>query len=249
MRIDLNDKVALVTGAAHRVGRAIALELAKNGVNIMVHYHSSDPSTVRDTIHDIKSHGVDAFDVQSDISQSEGVDTIFEAIEERFGRLDIVVNSASTFQQRRLLEVSLEDWNTTLNINLRAPFLITQRAAQVMAENAVPGGVIVNIVDQGVDGPWITHSHHGISKLALWGLTQVTAVTLGPSIRANAVLPGPVMKPAGRNMSDEDWAKVGERNPLNKTGSAEDVGRAVVYLCQEDFLTGTLIHVNAGEHL
>lgn len=249
MRIDLNDKVALVTGAAHRVGRAIAIELAKNGVNILVHYHSSDPSQVRDTIHEIKSHGVDAFYVQADISQPEGIDVIFEAIQERFGRLDIVVNSASNFQKRQLLEVTLDDWNTTMNINVRAPFLITQRAADVMADNAVPGGVIVNIVDQGVDGPWVAYPHHGISKLALWGLTQVTAVSLGPSIRANAVLPGPVMKPAGRNMSDEDWAKVGERNPLNKTGSAEDVARAVLYLCQEDFLTGTLIHVNAGEHL
>jgi len=249
MRIDLTDKVALVTGAAHRVGRAIAIELAKNGVNILVHYHSSEPSQVRDTIQEIKSHGVDAFDVQADISQPEGVDVIFEALEERFGRLDIVVNSASNFQQRKLLDVSLDDWNTTMNINVRAPFLITQRAAGVMAENAVPGGVIVNIVDQGVDGPWVNYAHHGISKLALWGLTQVTAVSLGPSIRANAVLPGPVMKPAGRNMTDEEWAKVGERNPLNRTGSGEDVARAVLYLCQEDFLTGTLIHVNAGEHL
>ncbi len=249
MRIDLKDKVALVTGSAHRVGRAIALELAKNGVHIMVHYHSSDPAQVRDTLHEIKSYGVDAFEVQSNIGEPEGVDAIFQAIHERYGRLDIVVNSASVFQQRQLLDVSLEDWNLTMNVNLRAPFLITQQAAKMMAENAVQGGAIVNICDHGTDAPWKAYAHHGVSKSALWMLTQVSAVSLGPSIRVNAIIPGPVMKPAGRPMSDEEWAKVGEKNPLNKTGSAEDVARAVVYLCQENFLTGTLIHVNAGEHL
>lgn len=249
MHIDLKDKVALVTGSAHRVGRAIALELAKNGVHIMVHYHSSDPAQVRDTLHEIKSYGVDAFEVQSNVGEAEGIDAIFEAIHERYGRLDIVVNSASVFQQRQLLDVSLEDWNLTMNVNLRAPFLITQQAAKMMAENAVQGGAIVNICDHGTDSPWKAYAHHGVSKSALWMLTQVSAVSLGPSIRVNAIIPGPVMKPAGRPMSDDEWAKVGEKNPLNKTGSAEDVARAVVYLCQEDFLTGTLIHVNAGEHL
>jgi len=249
MRVDLRDKVALVTGAAHRVGRAIALELAKNGVHVLVHYNNSDPSQVRDTIQDVKSQGVDAFDVQADISQPEGVDIIFEAIQERFGRLDIVVNSASVFQKRTLMDVTLEDWNMTMNVNLRAPFLITQRASIIMADNAIPGGTIINICDQGVDRPWEAYAHHGISKSALWSLTKVSALALGPSIRVNAILPGPVMKPAGRNISDDEWAKVGERNPLNRTGSGEDVARAALYLCQEDFLTGTLIHVNAGEHL
>lgn len=249
MRVDLKDKVALVTGSAQRVGRAIAIELAKQGVHIMVHYHSSDPSEVREAIHEIKSHGVDAFDIQADVSKPEEIDKIFEAIHDRYGRLDIVVNSASVFQQRELMDVSLEDWELTMNVNVRAPFLITQQAVEVMNNNAVPGGTIINICDAGADGPWREYAHHGISKSALWMLTQVSALSLGPSIRVNAIIPGPVMKPAGRPMSDEEWAKVGEGNPLNTTGTAEDVGRAVVYLCQEDFLTGTLIHVNAGEHL
>ena len=249
MQINLQDKVALVTGAAQRVGRAIALELAQQGVHIMVHYNSSDPATVRETVQAIKSHGVDAVPIQANISKPDEINTIFKAIDEAFGRLDIVINSASVFQKRQLLDVSLDDWNLTMDVNLRAPFLITQQAAQVMANNDIPGGTIINICDAGVDGPWEAYSHHGISKSALWMLTQVSALSLGPSIRANAIVPGPVMKPAGRPMSDEEWAKIGERNPLNKTGTAEDVGRAVVYLCQEDFLTGTIIHVNAGEHL
>lgn len=249
MRQDLVDKVALVTGAARRVGRAIALELAKEGAHILVHYHRADAATLRDTLRAIESHGVDAHSVAADLSNVEGVDTVFAALRKRFGRLDIVVNSASTFQQRRLLDVRLEDWDLTMAVNLRAPFLITQRAARLMAENPLPGGVIINICDAGADGPWPDYAHHGISKSALWMLTQLSALELSPKIRVNAIVPGPVMKPAGRSITDEQWALIGQRNPLRRTGEAEDVARAVVYLSREDFITGALLHINAGEHL
>ena len=249
MRIDLSDKVALVTGSARRVGRAIALELAKQGAHILVHYHRAEASETRDALQAIKSLGVDAHSVAADFSQAEGVDLVFAALQERYGRLDIVINSASVFQRRGLLDVTLEDWDLTMAINLRAPFLITQHAARLMAENPIPGGVIINICDASVDGPWREYPHHGISKSALWMLTQVSALTLGPSIRVNAIAPGAVMKPAGRVTSDEDWARIGERSVLRRTGTPEDVARAAVYLCQEDFITGELLHVNAGEHL
>lgn len=249
MQVDLRDKVALVTGSARRVGKVIALELAKQGVSILVHYHRAEPADVRETLQEIKSQGVDAFGVEADISQAEGVDRLFETLDERYRRLDIVVNSASVFQRRDLLDVSLEDWDLTMAVNLRAPFLITQRAARIMARNPIPGGAIVNICDQGADGPWKARPHHGISKAALWMLTQVSALSLGPGIRVNAIVPGPVMKPAGRETSDEDWAKKGQRSALHRTGSAEDVARAVVFLCREDYITGELLHVNAGEHL
>ncbi len=249
MRIDLSDKVAVVTGSARRVGGAIALELAKQGVNILVHYHRAEAAEVRDTLNAIKSQGVDAHGISSDLSQAEGVDTLFAALQERYGRLDIAVNNASVFQKRPLLDVTLADWDQTMAVNLRAPFLITQRAARLMAENPLPGGVIINICDAGADGPWKDYPHHGISKSALWMLTQVSALTLGPAIRVNAIAPGPVMKTAGRAITDEDWARVGERSVLRRTGKPEDVARAVVYLCQEDHITGELLHVNAGEHL
>ena len=249
MRIDLSDKVALVTGSARRVGRSIALELAKQGANILVHYHRADAQELRDTLKEIKSHGVDAHGVAADLSQADGVDTLFAALQERYGRLDIVVNSASVFQKRPLLEVSLEDWDLTMAVNLRAPFLITQCAARLMMDNPIAAGVIINICDAGADGPWKEYPHHGISKSALWMLTQVSALALGPSIRVNAIVPGPVTKPADRLVTDEEWGRIGERNALRRTGTPEDVARAVVYLCHEDFITGELLHVNAGEHL
>ena len=249
MPIDLTDQVALVTGSAHRVGRAIALELARSGVHLMVHYLTSSDDAVRDTVQAIKSMGVDAFAVQADVGTAEGVQQIFTAVREHFGQLNILVNSASVFQKRTLLEVTLEEWEQTLAVNLTGPFLCTQAAATLMQGNSPPGGAIVNICDEGVDRPWPEYAHHGVSKAALWSLTQVSAVSLGPDIRVNAVIPGPVLKPAGRTMSDERWQEIGRQLPLQRTGTAEDVARAVAYLVREDFITGTAIHVDGGSHL
>jgi NAD(P)-dependent dehydrogenase (short-subunit alcohol dehydrogenase family) len=247
MRIDLNGQVALVTGSAHRVGRAIALELARKGVHIMVHYGSSPENVVRETLHEIKSLGVDAFSAQADVGTPEGVEQIFAAVKEHFGRLNILVNSASNFQKRQLMEVTLDDWQTTMNINLTGPFLCTKAAVELMRQNSPPGGAIVNICDKGSLSPWPQYAHHGISKAGLLALTQVSAVSLAPEIRVNAIIPGPVMKPDA--MSEADWEKAGQRTPLKTTGTAEDVGRAAVYLVEESFVTGAIIHVNGGEHL
>lgn len=249
MRIELQDKVALITGAARRVGRVIALELADAGAHVLMHYNRAPASQARETLQEIKLRGVEAHAIQADLSSADGVDALMAAAEARFDRLDIVINNASVFQARPLLEASLDDWDLTMAVNLRAPFLITQRAARIMANNPMPGGVIINICDAGVDGPWREYPHHGISKSALWMLTQVSALSLGPEIRVNAIAPGPVMKTAGRGTTDEEWAQVGRRSALRKTGEPEDVARAVVYLCKEDHITGALLHVNAGEHL
>lgn len=248
MQYDLTDQVALVTGAAHRVGRAIALALAQQGAHVLVHYNRASDDQLRETLHDIKSFGVDAFTMQADLSQPAGCAALMAAVEENFGRLNILVNSASVFPGGPLLDVTLEDWDQTFAINLRAPFLLTQQAARLMRQNTPSGGVIINICDRGVDGPWPTRPHHGVSKAALWALTQVSAVSLAPDIRVNAIIPGPVMK-TNDGMSDETWQQIGQALPLQRTGSGEDVGRAVVYLAQEGFLTGALIHVNGGEHL
>jgi NAD(P)-dependent dehydrogenase (short-subunit alcohol dehydrogenase family) len=248
MHIELNDQVALVTGAAHRVGKAIALALAQCGVHLLIHYNRAVPDQLRDTLHEIKSFGVDAFAIQADLARPEGIESIMTSVQENFGRLNILVNSASVFPSAHLMDITLDSWDETFNVNLRAPFLLTQRAARFMRQNKPSGGVIINICDRGVDRPWPSRPHHGVSKAALWALTQVSAVSLAPDIRVNAIVPGPVMK-TNDGMSDEQWQQIGQMLPLKRTGEGGDVGRAVVYLAQEDFLTGTLIHVNGGEHL
>jgi NAD(P)-dependent dehydrogenase (short-subunit alcohol dehydrogenase family) len=248
MRLDLTDQVALVTGSAHRVGRAIALELAREGVHIMIHYNSADADTLRDTLHEIKALGVNAHTVQANIATPEGIEVTMDALIEAYGRVNILVNSASVFPQGELLDVTLDSWDTTMNVNLRAPFLFTQACAKLMLKNDPQGGSIVNILDRGVDRAWRKRPHHGISKAALWSLTQVSALSLAPHIRVNGVVPGPVMK-TNDGMSDDTWHGMGQSLPLKRTGDGADVGRAVVYLASESFLTGTMIHVNGGEHL
>lgn len=248
MRINISDQVALVTGSAHRVGRAIALELARQGVNILVNYHRSSEDTVRDTVREIKSLGVDALAVGADISTPEGVETTFSTLREHFGRLNILVNSASAFPAGTLQETTLEAWQQAVNVNLTAPFLCTQAAVTLMRQNTPSAGAIVNICDRGSVTPWPARAAHGISKAGLWMLTQTSAVNFAPDIRVNAVLPGPVLAPP--NMSAERWAQIGrEQTLLEHTGEAEDVARAVAFLVSESFITGALLHVNGGEHL
>ena len=242
MRIDMTGQVAIVTGAAHRVGRAIALELARAGVHVLVHYFRSPDEVVRETLHEVKSLGVDAFAVRADLSAPDGVEAIFAAAREHFGRLDILVNSASNFQRRKLLDVTPDEWNETMSINLTAPFLCTQHAIRLM--RAGSGGVIVNICDRGALEPWVDYAHHGISKAGLLALTKVTAAGYGPDIRANAVIPGLVLKPEG--MDEARWQQYAQDTPLARPGTAEDVGRAVVYLASEDFVTGAVLHVDGG---
>jgi NAD(P)-dependent dehydrogenase (short-subunit alcohol dehydrogenase family) len=245
MHVQLADQVALVTGSAHRVGKAIALELAHQGVHILIHYHQSTEDVVKTTLREIKSHGVDAFAVQADVSTAEGVETIFQALRDHFNRLNILVNSASNFQRRTLMEVTLAEWQETLATNLTGPFLCTQEAVKFMRENDPPGGVIVNICDKGAVDPWPEFAHHGVSKAALLALTKVTAASLGPEIRANAIIPGAVLKPP--NMEEERWQRNAERIPAKYPGMAEDVARAVAYLASETFITGAVLHVDGGE--
>jgi NAD(P)-dependent dehydrogenase (short-subunit alcohol dehydrogenase family) len=245
MHIQIADQVAIVTGSAHRVGKAIALELARCGVHLLIHYHQSTEDVVKTTLREIKSHGVEAYTVQADISTPEGVETIFQAARDHFDRLNILVNSASNFQRRTLMEVSLQDWHETIATNLTAPFLCTQEAVKLMRENDPPKGVIINICDKGAIDPWPEFAHHGISKAGLLALTKVTAASLGPDIRANAIIPGAVLKP--EQMDEERWQRNAQRIPVKQPGAAEDVARAVVYLASEDFISGAVLHVDGGE--
>jgi NAD(P)-dependent dehydrogenase (short-subunit alcohol dehydrogenase family) len=248
MKIDLAGQVALVTGSAHRVGKAIALELARHGVNIMVHYGSTADEIAKATQREIKSLGVDAFLVKADVSTPEGIEQIMSAVREQFGRLHILVNSASNFQKRQLMDVTLEEWEETLRINLTAPFLLTKAVIPLMLENDPQGGVIINILDKGAVDAWVDYAHHGVSKAGLYALTRVTAAGQGPHIRCNGVIPGAVLKP--NDYDQEQWDTLNRKNsPLQRPGTAEDVARAVAYLCSEDYLTGVVFHIDGGEHV
>ncbi|MFN8529238.1 MAG: SDR family oxidoreductase [Anaerolineae bacterium] len=246
MKQDLTGQVALVTGSAHRVGKAIALELARAGCNVMVHYSSTNDEIARETQREIKSLGVDAGLCKADLGSPAGVQTLIDAVQEQFGQLHILVNSASNFQKRTIMEVTLEEWEETMRINLTAPFLLTQASVKLMLKNDPPGGVIINILDKGATDAWVDFAHHGISKAGLYALTRVTAAGLGPEIRCNGIIPGGVLKP--NEFDNERWLALSKENTaMQRPGTAEDVARAAVYLASEDWLTGVVIRVDGGE--
>jgi pteridine reductase len=244
---ELAGKVALVTGAAHRVGKAIALELARHGAHIALHYGSSPPTVVEQTRRDIEALGVSAFPVRADLSDPDAPERLIDAVTAHFRRLDVLVNSASNFLRNQLPDVSLDEWNTTLAINLTAPFLLTQHAARAMMQNDPPGGAVVNICDKGALAPWVDFAAHGVSKAGLLALTKLSAVSLAPHIRTNAVIPGLVLKP--ERTPPDRWQTLALPTPMRRPGSAEDVARAVAYLVREPYLNGAVINVDGGEYL
>lgn len=242
--MDLTDKVALVTGAARRVGRAIALGLAGRGASIIVHYRSSE-ADARHTVADLRALGVRAEAFRADLGRPVEIGALFEAAARDFGRVDVLVNSASTFRPGNVLEVTAEDWDAVMNVNLRAPFLCSQHAARLMLERG--GGVIVNIADIAGQVPWVRFPHHSVSKAGVVMLTKVLAKSLGPDVRVNAVVPGPILKPD--DMPDTRWERLGVVLPLRRTGDPGNVVQAVLALVENDFVTGAVLNVDGGDAL
>lgn len=246
MEIDLKNKVVMVTGSARRVGREILLAFAAEGAHVVVHHgHSAEAAAATaQAAHDL---GVDALVVQGDHTQHEQILANFEAVKARFGRLDVLVNSAGTFKQNPLLDIPPDEWQQVMDLNVSAPFFCTQEAGKLMRDGE-NGGCIINIGDNGGLRPWEKRPHHGISKAAVLMLTEVAAKSLASyQIRVNAVIPGPVL-PAP-DMDAAYWANVVKRIPLQRGGDPPDIARACVFLAQNDFITGAVLRVDGGEYL
>lgn len=249
--MDLTHKVALVTGGAHRVGKAIALALADAGANLVIHYGSSE-AEAHETVREIKSRGVQAIAVQADLSDPAAIAALFEAITERFARLDVLVNSAANFVKQPFDEATPEDWMTVMQVNLRAPFFCTQHAARLMRAVRRPAdqpAAIVNISDLAGLYPWRDFALHGIAKAGVLHLTRITARELGPDIRVNAIIPGAILPPSSMSPDSERWRRMGESVPLQRTGDPKYIAQTVVFLAHNDYITGAAIPVDGGEHL
>jgi pteridine reductase len=247
--MQLHDTVAVVTGGAHRVGKAIALGLAQAGAQIVVHYGGSEQAAAN-TVREIKSLGIRAQAVQADLRDPDQIDALFRTIESEFGRLDVFVNSAASFLKKPFDDTTVDDWQTVMHTNLRAPFLCTQRAARLMHRTARPDpAVIVNIADLSGIFPWRGYALHGLSKAGIIHLTRVSAYELGPDVRVNAIAPGAILPPPDVDPQGDFWQHAGQRLPLKRTGHPAQVAQTVVFLAQNDFITGAVIPVDGGEHL
>lgn len=249
--MDLNGKVALVTGAARRVGRAIALALAGRGAGIVLHYGRS-AEAAEETAAAIRGLGVPVWPLRADLSRPEEIEALFAAADRQAGRLDVLVNSAASFERSGFDEITAGDWDRVLALNLRAPFLLTQQAARRMRARWRPGGepaLVVNLIDLSAALAWRGYAHHGASKAGLRHLTRLAARELAPAVRVNAVMPGAILPPPGLDGESEAWRETWRRLPLERPGSPEEVGRAVVFLAENDFITGVELPVEGGERL
>ncbi len=236
-------RVALVTGGAIRLGRALSLGLAEAGYDVVVHHRDSGDAA-RELVTHIRELGRRAETVAADLAEPGAPEGVAAAVRERFGRLDLLVNSAASFRSGPLLEVDADAWDAIMGLNVRAPHLLVRAAADLLRRAR---GSVVNIVDLSAFQPWTGHPVHAVSKAALAHLTRIQARTLAPHVRVNGVAPGAVLPP-----DDYDADAVREleaMTPLGRTGTPDDVVRAVLYLAGASYVTGQILTVDGGRLL
>lgn len=236
-------KLALVTGGAVRVGRVISTRLALAGYEVVVNYHESS-GAAEELQEELSAVGGTVHLAQGDVSRTSDVEAIAAQIRALEGRLDLLVNNASIFAAGSLLDLTEEEWDRAMEVNLKGPFLTVRALAPYLRE---AGGSVVNIVDLSAWQPWLGHPHHSVSKAGLLQLTRVQARALAPEVRVNAIAPGAVLLPEGT--SDEERAMLIRKAALKRIGSPEDVADAVLYLAGAGFVTGEVIRVDGGRTL
>lgn len=243
--MELKGRVALVTGAGKRVGRAIAMALADRGASIAIHYRSSQ--TEADAgVAAIESQGGRARAFAADLESVAAIEQMITDVISAFGRIDVLVNSASVFYRKPLEELTEADWDANLDTNLKAPFFLSKFAGLAMRRQGA--GKIVNIGDWAGIRPYNNYLPYTVSKSGLIGLTRALAKALAPEVQINCVALGPVMPPDDYDAAEIEKLK---RATLTKTlGSPEEVARAVIYLCEgTDFTTGSTLMLDGGRLL
>jgi len=242
--MDLQGKVALVTGGAIRVGKAISLELARAGADIVVNYNSS-AGPAEETVAEIQALGRRAIAQQADVSQGDQVRKLVERAVSEMGRLDVLVNSASVWRRTLWAELDEAEWDRQIAVDLKGPFLCARMAAPHLAAHS--DGAIVNIVDLSAFTPFLNFLPHSVAKAGLLNMTYALAMELAPAVRVNAIAPGPVLPPP--DYTEQQLAASARRTLLKRWGTPEDVARAVRYLTEAGYVTGVVLPVDGGERL
>jgi pteridine reductase len=239
----LAGRVALVTGAGRRVGRAIALALGARGMQVVVHFNGSRDGA-DETARLITSSGGQATVEQADLSQVKSAHDLVDRTVAWRGELTALVNSAAIMLRTPVGETTEADWDTMFAINVRAPYFLSQRAAPALV---AAHGAIVNIADLAAFESWPAYVPHGMTKAAVVQMTRATAKALAPDVRVNAVAPGVVLLPEG--WSEESAEHLESTTPLRRLGSPEDVAQAVIFLLEARYVTGEVIRVDGGRHI
>jgi NAD(P)-dependent dehydrogenase (short-subunit alcohol dehydrogenase family) len=236
---NLGGRVALVTGAAKRIGRSLALALAAAGSDVAITYNASK-SEAAETVDALEKLKVRAMAVECDVRSPESVRKAVAAVEQRFHRLDILVNNAGLFETAALESISVEQWDRMFETNTRGPFLMAQAAYPLLR---AARGRIINIGSLGGLHPWPTHGHYCTSKAALHMLTQTMAKAFAPEISVNCVAPGMIVS----GEVDPDYEHFAGKTPMQRNGTAHDVAEAVIFFARGPrFITGQILAVDGG---
>jgi NAD(P)-dependent dehydrogenase (short-subunit alcohol dehydrogenase family) len=241
--VELKSRNALVTGAGIRLGRAIAYGLVRRGVNVAIHYFHSAHGARQSAVEG-EAAGVRVALLEADLADAAQAEALAGRAAAALGGLDILVNSAGIMERRPLAEVTPEDWDRVMNLNLRGAFFVAKGAAAVMAQR---GGVIVNVADLAAFERWNGYPVHCIGKAGIVTMTELLAKSLAPKIRVNAIAPGAVLLP-------DDWdaeARAGleASTPVGRLGQPSDVVAALTYLIEHDYVTGETLVVDGGRRI
>jgi NAD(P)-dependent dehydrogenase (short-subunit alcohol dehydrogenase family) len=232
----------MVTGAAKRLGRAVALRLAEEGADVVIHYRSSQ-ALAQDAVKEIEKHGRRAVAIAADLSEVSEIKRLVDEAGKHFGRLDILVNSAANFLPASMVSTTEEIWDSALDTNLRAPFFCAQAAAPWLRRTH---GVIINFADIGGFLGWTGYIPHSVSKAGVAMLTKVLAKALAPEVRVNAIAPGTITMEGDPPEMEADFIK---RASLQRSGGPSDITDAVVFLALAKFITGQVLVVDGGRTL
>jgi len=242
MNEKLKGKVALVTGAGKRLGRAIALRLAEEGMDVAVHYGTSAKDAA-EVVGKIEELGQRAVALPAELRQVEEIRQLLLQVGNEFGRLDLLVNSAANFLPGSVISTTEDIWDASLETNMKAPFFVAQAAAPMLRRSK---GAIVNFADTGGLLGWPGFIGHSVAKAGVINLTKSLAKALAPDVRVNAIAPGTITMPGDPPEWEEEFVKLAV---LKKTGRPADIADAVVYLATAEFLTGHTLVLDGGRTL
>jgi glucose 1-dehydrogenase len=242
--MDIAGRNALITGGAHRVGKAITLALARAGADVFIHYgRSADAAEA--TAAEVRAMGRSAALGSANLSDPSVAGDLIDAATVALGPISILINSASGFPSDTLRDVELDSWRSTLDLSLTSPAFLTQAFAEALPRGL--GGAVVNVTDVKTATPYRTHFSYIVAKGGLDELTKAAAVALAPEIRVNSVALGVILPPPGE---DEAYAqRLAEKIPMQRPGGTEPVAAAALALIENDFVTGETIRVDGGQHL
>ena len=239
-------KVVLITGAAHRIGKETAKVFAEDGWNVIIHFNSSLKAATELAAEFNAKRSGSACIIQADLDIDADVERLVSESKEAYGRMDALINNASSFYSTPLPDISYEDWDKLIGSNLKGPLFITKGLTPMLEEAK---GSVINITDINIDKGLPGFSIYSAAKGGLKAITKVLAKELAPNIRVNAVAPGAILEPPGKSWSEEELAKIVSKIPLNRIGDEGDIANTVKFIVDSKYITGQTINVDGGRSL